>query len=120
VFLDAVTAAGARPPEEIPHGPPFFRFSEEEEFARLLGGQGLEGVQVRTISFMHTVASPDELWEGLLGGAVRISALIFGQTEEVQREIRAAFDQAVQPYAVDDRLKLPVSVKLASGRKPWV
>jgi hypothetical protein len=47
-----------------------------------------------------------------------MSALVLGQTEEVQREIRVAFDRLVEPYAVDDRVELPVSVKLASGRKP--
>jgi ubiquinone/menaquinone biosynthesis C-methylase UbiE len=36
VFLDAVAEAGADPPDEIPVGPPFFRFSDEQEFARLL------------------------------------------------------------------------------------
>jgi ubiquinone/menaquinone biosynthesis C-methylase UbiE len=117
VFLEAVAAAEAGAPDEIPHGPPFFRFSEEQEFARLLNEQQLEDVQVRTIRFSHSFGSPDEFWDGLLGGTVRMSALVSGQTEALQREIRAAFDRAVEPYRVDDRLELPVSVKLASGRK---
>jgi ubiquinone/menaquinone biosynthesis C-methylase UbiE len=118
VFLEAVAAAEAGPPDDIPHGPPFFRFSEEQEFARLLNEQQLEDVQVRTIGFSHSFGSSDEFWDGLLGGTVRMSALVSGQTEVIQREIRAAFDRLVEPYAVDDRLELPVSVKLASGRKP--
>jgi ubiquinone/menaquinone biosynthesis C-methylase UbiE len=118
VFLEAVAAAEAGPPDDIPHGPPFFRFSDEQEFARLLNEQQLEEVQVRTIAFSHSFGSPDEFWDGLLGGTVRMSALVSGQTDEVQREIRKAFDEAVEPYRVDDRLELPVSVKLASGRKP--
>jgi ubiquinone/menaquinone biosynthesis C-methylase UbiE len=118
VFLDAVAAAEAGPPDDIPHGPPFFRFSDEQEFARLLNEQQLEDVQVRTIGFSHSFGSSDEFWDGLLGGTVRMSALVSGQTEVIQREIRAAFDRLVEPYAVDDRLELPVSVKLASGRKP--
>jgi ubiquinone/menaquinone biosynthesis C-methylase UbiE len=118
VFLDAVAAAGAGPPDEIPHGPPFFRFSEEQELARLLSDQQLEDVQVRTISFSHSFGSPDEYWNGLLGGTVRMSAIVSGQTAEVQREIRAAFDRLVEPYAVDDQVELPVSVKLASGLRP--
>src|SRR4029450_290042 len=117
VFLDAVAAAGAGPPDEIPHGPPFFRFSDEHEFARLLTDQHLEAVQVRTVAFSHSFGSPDEGWHGLLGATVRTSALVLGQTEEVQREIRVAFDRLVEPYAVDDRVELPVSVKPGSGRK---
>jgi ubiquinone/menaquinone biosynthesis C-methylase UbiE len=117
VLLEAVAAAEAGPPDDIPHGPPFFRFSEDQEFARLLNEQQLEEVQVRTIAFPHSFGSPDEFWDGLLGGTVRMSALVSGQTEAVQREIRTAFDRLVERYAVDDGLELPVSVKLASGRK---
>jgi ubiquinone/menaquinone biosynthesis C-methylase UbiE len=118
VLLDSAAAAGASAPKEIPVGPPIFRFSDEQEFARLLGSHGLEAIQVRTISFSHPAASPDELWRGLLGGTVRTSALILSQTADMQREIRAAFDRIVQEYQVGDRLEVPVSVKLASGRKP--
>ncbi len=62
--------------------------------------------------------SSDALWRGLLGGTVRTSALVRGQTSEMQRQIRAAFDRGVRQYEVDGGLELPVSVKLASGRKP--
>ena len=34
-------------------GPPFFRFADEEEFARLLSGQGLQDVEVQTVAFPH-------------------------------------------------------------------
>jgi hypothetical protein len=62
----------AKPPPDLPVGPPVFRFSDEHEFTRLLHGAGLEDVQVQT----------------------------------------------VVPYRVGVGLELPVSVKLASGRKP--
>jgi hypothetical protein len=56
--------------------------------------------------------------EACSGGTVRTSALVLGQTSEMQRQIRAAFDRIVQQYQVGGRLELPVSVKLASARKP--
>lgn len=118
VVVDALAEAGATPPADLPAGPPFFRFSDDEEFAGLLRGEGFEAVDVQTIAFKHSEASADALWHGLLGGAVRTSALVFGQTVELQQEIRAAFDRNVLPYAAGGRLELPVSVKLASGRKP--
>jgi hypothetical protein len=116
-MVDAIAAAGASPPAEIPVGPPIFRFADDEEFVRLLRDQELEDVQVRTISFVHSEPSADQLWRGLMGGTVRTSAIILGQTDEMQREIRAAFDRIVEQYRVGDRLEVPVSVKLASGRK---
>jgi ubiquinone/menaquinone biosynthesis C-methylase UbiE len=118
VFLDAVAEAGADLPEEIPVGPPFFRFSDEQEFSRLLDDQRLESIKVETIRFSHRVSSPDELWFGLLAGTVRTSALIQRQPDDVQERIRAAFDRVVQRHRVGEGLAVPVAVKLASATKP--
>ena len=51
-------------------------------------------------------------------GTVRISALIMGQPEETRRRIREAFGRLVGEYGSGEGLELPVSVKLAAGRKP--
>lgn len=118
VFLDAVAEAGAKPPEDLPTGPDFFRFSADEEFDALMREHGLQDRAVRTIAFTHRVATADELWDGLLGGTVRTSALILRQPEDTRRRIRDAFDRLVRPYERGDVLELPVSVKLAAGRKP--
>jgi hypothetical protein len=83
-----------------------------------MGDHGLEHRAVRSIAFTHRVANADELWKGLLGGTVRISALIERQPDETRRRIRASFDRLVREYQCEDGLELPVSAKLASGRKP--
>jgi hypothetical protein len=80
-------------------------------------GQRLGDIEVRTIAFTHTERSADALWSGLLGGTVRVSALILRQTSETQRRIRAAFDEIVREYRRGAELELPVSVKLASARR---
>jgi ubiquinone/menaquinone biosynthesis C-methylase UbiE len=118
VFLDAVAEAGAEAPEDVPAGPPFFRFSDDAEFTRLLREQKFEGVDVETITFSADVSSPDALWQGLLAGTVRTSALIQRQSEEMQRRIYTAFTRVLEPYRVGQRFELPVAVKLASGTKP--
>jgi SAM-dependent methyltransferase len=116
VLVDAIAAAEAAPPADLPAGPPIFRFSADDEFARLLRESGgLDDVAVRTIAFSHAVPSADALWRGLLGGTVRVSALLVRQPEPVQRRIREAFDRLVEPYRTDAGYELPVSVKLASG-----
>src|SRR5262245_12971555 len=118
VFLDAFAEAGATPPEDPPPGPPFFRFAVDEEFTSLLGGAGLDRVEVRTIAFGHDVASADELWNGMLTGTVRTSALFVRQPEPTRAAIRAAFDRRVLDYQHDGGgFALPVSAKLAVGRK---
>ena len=118
VLLDAMAAAGATPPPDIPPGPPFFRFSDEEELAGLLRGQGLDGIGIETLAFSHAEPSADALWRGLLVATVRTSALVLGQTDAMQGRIRAAFDRIVAQYQAGGRLELPVSVKLAAGGKP--
>ncbi len=120
VFADAVQEVGATPPADLPPGPPFFRFSSDEEFSGLLRSAGLEGINVERISFTHRVSGPDELWDGALRAAVRTGPLILGQPAHTQRQIRGAFDRLVREYAVTDGLDIPVSVKVASGGKPGV
>ncbi len=118
VFLDAVAQAGATPPSDVPAGPPFFRFSIDEQFAALLRDRGLTDVEVNRIVFDHPISTADELWDGLLAGTVRTSALILRQPEPTRQRIRAAFDRLVAEYRRGDHFKLPVSVKLAAGDKP--
>jgi len=117
VFVDAVAAVGAAPTDDIPVGPNFFRFSDDDEFAALLRGASIESVEVRTLEFTHVVPSSDALWEGMLGGTVRTRALVLGQSPEDQRRIRAAFEALVEPYRTDSGLELAVSVKLAHGAR---
>jgi SAM-dependent methyltransferase len=117
VFVDAVEKVGASPPPDIPTGPPFFRFSDDDQLAGLLRDTGLGEIDVRTVGFAHRLESADVLWEGLLRGTVRTRALILGQTDETRARIRSAFDDLVGDYEREGGLDMPVSVKLASGRK---
>jgi SAM-dependent methyltransferase len=117
VFLDAFTEAGATPPDDLPVGPPFFRYADDDQFAGLLGGNGLTGIEVRTIAFSHRVSSTDDLWKGMLTGTVRTSAFFLRQPEQTRRQIRAAYDRQVVEYQRDDQFEFPVSVKLAHGHK---
>ncbi len=118
VLLDAVAESGAKPPADVPVGPPFFRFSDEGEMLRLLGDQGLEDIATDEVSFDLEVSSPDALWHGLMAGTVRSSALVLGQPEPVQHRIRSEFDRLVEPYRAGSGLRVPVSVRVASARKP--
>jgi SAM-dependent methyltransferase len=99
-------------------GPDPFRFADDAALAALLSGAGLAEARVRSIAFEQEVADIDELWEGLLAGSVRTAALIERQPEPVRRRIRAALEQAVAPYRSAAAIALPVSAKLASGRRP--
>ena len=117
VLLEAVHGVGIAPPETVPAGPNFFRFADDAELESLLKDQGLVEIGIRTVEFTHGVDSADELWDGLLHGTVRTSAVIRGQSEEVVRLIRASFERRVDGYRTGSGYELPVSFKLASARR---
>ena len=118
VFLDAVAQARAMPPADLPRGPDFFRFSDDQAFAAALRQQGLASVDVTDITFVQRFASAEELWDGMLGATVRVSALLTRQPAEVRQRIRVAFDRLAEGYRHGDGLELPVAIKLATARKP--
>jgi SAM-dependent methyltransferase len=118
VLTDAVGEAGAVPPPDVPAGPPFFRFSDDGEFTRLLTEAGFTDVRVRTIAFRHHMGTVAELWQGLTEATVRTRALVLGQTDEVQAGIRAGMERLAGEYTTADGLDLPVSMKIASGVRP--
>ena len=117
-MLDAFGEAGATPPEDVPAGPDFYRFAADEEFDSLLEDQGLEERRVRRIGFTLEVPDAREYWDALLGGTVRVSALVLRQPDDTQERIREAFERRMEEFREADRFVLPVSVKLASAKKP--
>jgi SAM-dependent methyltransferase len=116
LFLGAVADAGASAPVAIPAGPDFFRFSDDDEFDALLRGAGLEDRRVQTIAFEHQTTA-DEVWEGMIAGTVRSSVLVLEQDAKTQQRIRQAFRRRAHEYDHQYGLSIPISVKLASGRR---
>jgi SAM-dependent methyltransferase len=110
-FFDAVQEVGVSPPADLPAGPPFYRYADEGEFARLLQDAGLVDVTVSTVAFTYHFAG--DLFDCLVDGTVRVRSLVFGQPEATQARVRAALDRLTARYAVDGGLDLPVSVKVA-------
>lgn len=117
VFLEAVGDVGAGPPDGLPPGPDVFRFSDEGEFRRLLERAGLIDVEVRCIAFTHPVRSFVDFWLALERGTVRMASLVLGQSEDARERIRAALERRLAAYGNDAGFEVPVSVKLAAGRK---
>ena len=118
VVLDAVTAAGAHPPADLPPGPPLFQFADDGNFSRLVSGAGLADVTVEAVEFPLELENADELWSGLIDGSVRVRPLVAGQSPEMQQAIRRHFDELVEGYRTEAGFEVPVAVKLATGRKP--
>jgi ubiquinone/menaquinone biosynthesis C-methylase UbiE len=117
-MMEAVSAAGAKLPDELPAGPSIFQYSLDREFAQLLLGAGLEEPIIEQIAFTHHVDNLDEFWTDVLGGTVRTMTMVTSQPPELQAEIRRRYDELLEPYRAEDGWDIPCSVKLGSARKP--
>ncbi|MDT0331750.1 class I SAM-dependent methyltransferase [Nocardiopsis lambiniae] len=114
----AAEAVGARTDPAVPAGPAFFHFSDAGRLTDLLSSAGLAEVGVTAVSLTHTVASLDALWEGLMSGTVRVSALVRGQGEDTRRRIRAGFERSLADLVGDGgEVTLPVRVLVGHGRR---
>jgi ubiquinone/menaquinone biosynthesis C-methylase UbiE len=120
IFDEAFERAGisdensdAEPPGEDP-----FRFAAEPEFRSLFTGAGLEEVQIEDLAWDFEVESPEEVWEGFLGGSVRSTARVRVQPPDVQERIRSGVITLAEAYRGRDGLELPCAAKLGSARRP--
>ena len=117
LFIDALQEVGATPPPSVPSGPPMFRFSSDSELLELLRFAGLKGVMVQQHSSVHRVESVDALWTGGLSSLARTSAVVLGQTPEMQRRIHEALDRLASRYGTREGLMIPISFKVAAGQR---
>jgi ubiquinone/menaquinone biosynthesis C-methylase UbiE len=95
---------------ELPAGPPFFRFSEEAECRRVLLEAGFTSPEFRKIPQTWRLASPEALFDIMLGSTVRTGALLRAQTPQALAAIRAEVVAAAKS-------ELPMPAVLASASK---
>jgi hypothetical protein len=115
--LEALDAAGAAPPSDIPAGPPFFRYVADNEITALLHAGGFQRATVETVTFTHHAATIDDIWDGITEGTVRTAALIRRQPDETQQAIHCRINKLVAAGTHDGAIEIPFSVKLAAGGK---
>ena len=116
VFFEALAEVGAAPPDDLPPGPPIFRYSDDEALATLLAAAGLEVTPPATSTITHVLGGPTS-FGGALNSMVRLAALIRGQPEAIQDQI-ARRSSAACTYVEPAGVRIPVSFKIASGIKP--
>lgn len=114
----AVAAAGGAPPADLPPGPPFFQYADDAAFARLLSGAGLVAPSVSAFAFTHRIDDLDVFWADLVGGTVRMNALVTRQRPEVQARIRAEYERLLGPYRSGGGWDVPCLVKIGAAAKP--
>ena len=116
-LVEAIAGAGATPPPDMPPGPPFFQYAEDDEFAALLTGACLGDPSVETVSFAHHVDDLDDFWADLIGGTVRMNALITSQSPDVQARIRSLYERNIEPWRAGAGFDVRCSVKVGAAAR---
>jgi ubiquinone/menaquinone biosynthesis C-methylase UbiE len=117
LITDAIRAAGVEPAAGRPVGPSREQLAGDQELRRLLRQAGLAEIRTGTVAFVEPIRDCDELWNGVLGGSVNTRAIILAQPLPVRHRIRNELNALVEPYRHDQAIHVPVSVRIASGRR---
>ena len=118
LFRETIAELAVTLPPDLPQAHNSYRFSDTEEFLRLLRGAGLVDVAVAEHATSYCVPDVETLWRGGLGSCVLTGAAIRHQDEATQKRIRAAFERRASVYKSANGLDLPIAFKVGSGRKP--
>ena len=117
IILKAIQAHGNLG-VQLPQGPSFFRFSDPAECDRTLREAGFGNVRVVSIPQVWRFNAPDELFDAIYNGGVRIRAILRAQTSEALEAIRSAAREAAKRFTDQGVIDLPMPAILASAVKP--
>jgi ubiquinone/menaquinone biosynthesis C-methylase UbiE len=117
-ILGAISDAAVPAPSDIPGGPAFFQFADEAAFRALLADAGFQDVDVGSVSFDVPLTSAEALVEALERGTVRTGALLRAADDGQRRAVRESLASRLEPWQRGERLAVPASFSIASGRKP--
>jgi SAM-dependent methyltransferase len=98
----------------IPAGPPFFRFSDEDESKRVLTAAGFSNPTVIEVQQVWQLSSSDELFEIMYHASVRNAALLRAQKPEVLEFIKTDTRREVEKYG--NVLPMPALLAAADQR----
>jgi SAM-dependent methyltransferase len=105
------------PGVQLPPGPPFFRFSDPEECARVLARSGFGSATVRQLPLLWKLDSPEDLFEAFYKGSARTGGLLRAQPPSALAKVRDAIRESAAAYRRGDHLEIPMPAIVVSARK---
>jgi SAM-dependent methyltransferase len=118
-LVDDAIQAHANLEVDLPPGPPFYLFENEEEFGKALDRAGLDGASMsfKVHRIEWQVPSASFVFDAELNAGVRTSGLLTRQTPQARQKIRGAIEQSVQPYAKGDGFAIPKAAYVVAASK---
>lgn len=117
-LVGAVADAEVSPPDNVPHGPSFFQFGEDDAFRELLVGAGFADIDISSVTFDFSLRSADELMTVVGEATVRMGALLRAGDDSQRSRMRESLEQRIAPWRRGDGYAVPAPMKIAAGTKP--
>jgi SAM-dependent methyltransferase len=110
--------AGHAAPVELPQGPPFYRFSDEDACRAELAAAGFaaESVAIDTVTTVWNIPTPDHLFEAELNAGVRTAAVLRAQPPDRLEAIRDAINEGVRRHAAGAGYALPLAARVIAAQ----
>ena len=118
-IVDDATQAHANLDVDLPLGPPFYLFENEEGFRQALDHAGLDGASMnfKVHRIEWNVPSARFVFDVEMNAGVRTAGLLARQTPEALRKIQSAIEKSVQPYTKGDGFAIPKTAYIVSAAK---
>jgi hypothetical protein len=116
IVLNAIERYGEK--VDLPPGPPYFRFTDQNETVGAFHTAGFTDVHTKLVSQQWHHSKLDQLFDAFNVGAVRVTATLRAQPAYAVDRIRTAVRESVSALARDGVYVVPAPVVLSFGRKP--
>ena len=118
-LVDDAIQAHANLEVDLPPGPPFYLFENEEEFRNALERAGFDGASMtfKVHKIEWQVPTARFIFDAERNAGVRTAGLLARQTPEALRKIQSAIEKSVQPYAKDDGFAIPKAAYVVTASK---
>jgi ubiquinone/menaquinone biosynthesis C-methylase UbiE len=99
----------------IPVGPPFFRFSADDEMRKSLLEAGFKTVEIQEVAMTWVLKREEDLFHAFFTGTPRTGGLLRAQEKEKLETIKLAIAACASEYRKDGAIKIPMSSVLATA-----
>jgi len=118
-LVDDAIQAHANLDVDLPPGPPFYLFENEEEFRKALARAGFDGASMtfKVHQIEWKVPTARFVFDVELNAGVRTAGLLKRQTPQALQKIQLAIEKSVQPYAKGGGFAIPKAAYIVGASK---
>lgn len=118
-LVDDAIQAHANLDVDLPPGPPYYLFENQDEFREALARAGFDAASMtfKVHKIEWTVPTARFVFDAELNAGVRTAGLLARQTPEALRKIQTAIEKAVQPYAKGNGFAIPKAAYIVAVSK---